>query len=93
MFCVWCVCTAPACDYRPVCDAFAHWCYQISGGRVMVVDVQGWYDEDKQKAILTDPCVHCSVVGLLDNEDRTLVGAASTGCWSERHVDHGAVSD
>lgn len=42
----------------------------------MVVDVQGWYDEDKQKAILTDPCVHCSVVGLLDNEDRTLVRGA-----------------
>lgn len=68
-----CVSTAPAADFVPACDAFGHWCYHETEGRAMVVDVQGWYDEKEKKAILTDPCVHCTMVGIMDHEDRTLV--------------------
>lgn len=65
--------TAPAADFNPVCDAFAHWAYYMTEGRIMVVDVQGWYDQEAKKAVLTDPCIHCSEIGLLDDKDRSLV--------------------
>ncbi|KAF5842109.1 kinase-like domain-containing protein, partial [Dunaliella salina] len=60
----------------PACAAFAHWCYVATGGRAMVTDVQGWYDVEARKAYLTDPCVLCSWIGLMDDDykDRGLVG-------------------
>lgn len=33
-------CAAPPESYLPACDAFAHWAYFWTGGRIMVTDVQ-----------------------------------------------------
>ena len=42
----------------------------------MVTDVQGWYDEERKVAVLTDPCTHCTWQGLMDavSKDSGLVG-------------------
>lgn len=42
----------------------------------MVVDLQGWYDETNKEATLTDPCVHCTKIGLLDEKDRSRVSVS-----------------
>lgn len=69
---------APPEDYLPTCDAFAHWTYWATQGRVMVTDVQGWFDKESNLVRLTDPCVHCPPFhGLVDDQhkDRSLVSA------------------
>lgn len=73
--CVTCPDAAPPEDFLPTCDAFAHWAYEATGGRTMVTDVQGWYDSENNVAKLTDPCLHCTRQGLLDDQykDRGLV--------------------
>lgn len=37
--------------------------------------MQGWYDSENHIARLTDPCVHCTFQGLMDDKwkDRGLV--------------------
>ncbi|CAI4220892.1 unnamed protein product [Auanema sp. JU1783] len=41
---------------------FSHWTYQVSGAKLMVVDLQGIVTTDEKgqkKVILTDPAIHC----------------------------------
>jgi len=40
-------------------QAFSHWTHSMSGGRLMVVDCQGAYDQAQQRFTLTDPAIHC----------------------------------
>ncbi|GLC42828.1 hypothetical protein PLESTM_001387400 [Pleodorina starrii] len=63
-------------DFLSVCDAFPHWSYHATEGRLMVTDIQGWLDKDAREVRLTDPCIHCQALGLLDdaNKDRWLQG-------------------
>lgn len=53
----------------PVCSAFMHWTYHASGGRLVVADLQGWYDESSRVYRLTDPAVLCSEIGLFDDAE------------------------
>ena len=39
-------------------QAFSHWTYQRTEGRMMVVDLQGIIVGNNQKYLLTDPCIH-----------------------------------
>ena len=36
---------------------FSHWTYDVTGGYLNVIDLQGVDRSDKY--ILTDPCIHC----------------------------------
>ncbi|KAG2485289.1 hypothetical protein HYH03_015964 [Edaphochlamys debaryana] len=49
-----CVNTA---DYRATLQAFTHWTHHVSGGLVMVTDLQGVLSGDR--FLLTDPALHC----------------------------------
>jgi hypothetical protein len=40
-------------------QAFSHWTYHVSGGRLMVTDCEGCFDAARNVFTLTDPAVHC----------------------------------
>ncbi|KAI6231699.1 Efk-1 [Aphelenchoides besseyi] len=49
---------------------FSHWCYEVTGGKLMVVDLQGTLKSNpsgRPTILLTDPAIH--------SEDRTRFGA------------------
>ncbi|KAF5827231.1 hypothetical protein DUNSADRAFT_1113 [Dunaliella salina] len=54
----------------PVCLAFPHWVYCATQGRLMVSDIQGWHDAQSKRVILTDPCLLCSSIGLMEDKDK-----------------------
>lgn len=39
-------------------QAFSHWSYVVTGGKMMVVDLQGVYSPTEDGFILTDPAIH-----------------------------------
>jgi hypothetical protein len=39
-------------------QAFSHWTYERTNGQMIVVDLQGIVIGNKQKYLLTDPCIH-----------------------------------
>ena len=49
-------------DYSATLQAFSHWTYHMSGGLLMVVDLQGCVKTTKgvPAYLLTDPAIHCT---------------------------------
>lgn len=46
-------------DARIACTTFAHWSYHVTGGRLLVADIQGIVDKAGKRFLATDPVIHC----------------------------------
>jgi hypothetical protein len=51
--------------YVATVQAFSHWTWHVSGGKLMVVDVQGVYDEHQQACTSPLMSVHSDCVKLI----------------------------
>ena len=69
--------------YSIILQAFSHWTYHITAGRMMVVDLQGVKAEDAY--LLTDPALHCDDL-LRFQETRTNLGVKGMRAFFRTHV-------
>lgn len=46
--------------YSNTVQAFAHWTHHVTGGYLLVTDLQGVRDADADVVWLTDPAIHCT---------------------------------
>ena len=70
-------------EYSTTLQAFSHWTYYITSGRLMVVDLQGVKVD--RAYLLTDPAVHCDDL-LRFRETRTNLGMKGMQQFFRTHV-------
>lgn len=70
-------------EYSTILQAFSHWTYQITSGRLMVVDLQGVKVD--RAYLLTDPALHCDDL-LRFRETRTNLGVKGMHQFFRTHV-------
>jgi len=70
-------------EYSTILQAFSHWTYHITSGRLMVVDLQGVKVD--RAYLLTDPAVHCDDL-LRFRETRTNLGVKGMQQFFRTHV-------
>ncbi|CAF3342112.1 unnamed protein product [Rotaria socialis] len=70
-------------EYSTVLQAFSHWTYYKTSGRLMVVDLQGVKVD--RAYLLTDPALHCSDL-LRFRETRTNLGPKGMRQFFRTHV-------
>jgi hypothetical protein len=70
-------------EYSTILQAFSHWTYHITSGRLMVVDLQGVKVE--RAYLLTDPALHCDDL-LRFRETRTNLGVKGMHQFFRTHV-------
>jgi hypothetical protein len=70
-------------EYSTILQAFSHWTYHISSGRLMVVDLQGVKVD--RAYLLTDPALHCDDL-LRFRETRTNLGVKGMHQFFRTHV-------
>lgn len=70
-------------EYSTILQAFSHWTYHITSGRLMVVDLQGVKVD--RAYLLTDPALHCDDL-LRFRETRTNLGVKGMHQFFRTHV-------
>lgn len=70
-------------DYSTILQAFSHWTYEKTAGRLMVVDLQGVKSGDAY--LLTDPALHCDDL-LRFRETRTNLGVKGMQQFFRTHL-------
>lgn len=70
-------------EYSTILQAFSHWTYHISNGRLMVVDLQGVKVE--RAYLLTDPALHCDDL-LRFRRTRTNLGVKGMQQFFRTHI-------
>ncbi|CAF4000220.1 unnamed protein product [Rotaria sp. Silwood1] len=70
-------------EYSTILQAFSHWTYHITAGRLMVVDLQGVKAEGAY--LLTDPAIHCDNI-LRFKHTRTNLGVKGMHRFFRTHV-------
>ena len=70
-------------EYSTLLQAFSHWTYQVTCGRLMVVDLQGVKID--RAYLLTDPALHCDDL-LRFRETRTNLGVKGMHQFFRTHV-------
>ncbi|CAF3906586.1 unnamed protein product [Rotaria sordida] len=70
-------------EYSTILQAFSHWTYHITSGRLMVVDLQGVKVD--RAYLLTDPALHCNDL-LRFRETRTNLGVKGMRQFFRTHV-------
>ena len=70
-------------EYSTLLQAFSHWTYHITCGRLMVVDLQGVKVD--RAYLLTDPALHCDDL-LRFRETRTNLGVKGMHQFFRTHV-------
>lgn len=70
-------------EYSTVLQAFSHWTYHITAGRLMIVDLQGVKAEGAY--LLTDPAIHCDNL-LRFKHTRTNLGVKGMNRFFHTHI-------
>ncbi|CAF1080685.1 unnamed protein product [Adineta ricciae] len=70
-------------EYSTLLQAFSHWTYHVTSGRLMVVDLQGVKVD--RAYLLTDPALHCDDL-LRFRETRTNLGKKGMHQFFHTHV-------
>jgi hypothetical protein len=70
-------------EYSTLLQAFSHWTYHVTAGRLMVVDLQGVKAE--RAYLLTDPALHCDDL-LRFKETRTNLGIKGMREFLRSHI-------
>ena len=70
-------------EYSTTLQAFSHWTYHVTSGRVMVVDLQGVKVD--RAYLLTDPALHCNDLLRFQNA-RTNLGIKGMRQFFRTHV-------
>lgn len=70
-------------EYSTILQAFSHWTYHITSGRLMVVDLQGVKVD--RAYLLTDPALHCNDI-LRFRETRTNLGVKGMKQFFRTHT-------
>lgn len=70
-------------EYSTLLQAFSHWTYHVTSGRLMVVDLQGVKVE--RAYLLTDPALHCDDLQRF-RETRTNLGVQGMRQFFRTHV-------
>lgn len=70
-------------EYSTILQAFSHWTYHVTSGRLMVVDLQGVKVD--RAYLLTDPALHCDDL-LRFRETRTNLGVKGMHQFFRTHV-------
>ena len=70
-------------EYSTVLQAFSHWTYHVTDGRLMIVDLQGVKADHIY--LLTDPAMHCDDI-LRFRETRTNLGVKGMHEFFRTHV-------
>jgi hypothetical protein len=66
-------------NFKETCDAvqaFSHWTWHVTGGELMVCDIQGLWDEQREQYTLFDPAVHAPSEAALLRFGATNLGEA-----------------
>lgn len=69
--------------YSAAVHAFCHWTWHKTEGELMVVDIQGYYDEEKDEYMLFDPAIHC--VSDICRFSSTNLGKRGMEAWFQEH--------
>lgn len=72
-------------NYSTILQAFSHWTYDQTGGRMMVVDLQGVKASDDNKYLLTDPAIHFDDLKRF-RESRTNLGVKGMKKFFDTHI-------
>jgi hypothetical protein len=72
-------------DYSATLQAFSHWTYHQTAGRMMVVDLQGVKSSEDNRYLLTDPAIHFDDIKRC-REARTNLGGKGMREFFRTHV-------